>query len=233
MLTLALDLGAKLRPDILCIGAHCDDIEIGCGATLLLLQQQYPRCRIHSLILTSTAERRREAIAAAHALVRPAARGVLQIGELRDGHLPAHFAAVKDQFEALRSLVSPQLIFTHHGLDRHQDHRLVSEVTWQTFRNHQIWEYEIPKYDADLATPNMYVPVSAALAKRKLAAIMRAYRSQAGKYWFTADNLNALLRLRGLEGRAPSGYAEAFHCRKLSFGATAAARAPARSRAKK
>lgn len=215
MLTLLPEFPARQRPEILCIGAHCDDIEIGCGATLLLLQQRYPRCRIHSLILTSTAERRDEAIAAAKYLVRPAARGVLQIGELRDGHLPAHYSAVKDQFEAMRRVVNPHLIFTHHGADRHQDHGLVSDVTWQCFRNHPIWEYEIPKYDGDLQTPNMYVPVSTALARRKVAAILRAYPSQAGKYWFTAENLNALLHLRGMEARASSGLAEAFHCRKL------------------
>jgi LmbE family N-acetylglucosaminyl deacetylase len=219
MLTLALDLPAKRRPDVLCVGAHCDDIEIGCGATVLLLQRLYPRCRIHSLILTSTPDRNAEARKAFRALVRPSARGELHIGELRDGHLPAHFTAAKTQFEAMRNVIDPDVIFTHHGDDRHQDHRCASELTWQTFRNHQIWEYEIPKYEGDLGKPNMYVHATAATAQRKLALIRRAFASQRGKYWFNDDNLRALMQLRGLESRAPSGLAEAFHCRKLVFGA--------------
>ena len=209
-------------PEVLCIGAHCDDIEIGCGATLLSLQRRYPRCRIHWLVVTSVPRRRDEAKAAAKAFVRASARGEVHIGELPDGLLPAHFVAVKAQFEDLKRTIEPDLIFTHHGLDRHQDHSLVSQVTWQTFRDHMIWEYEIPKYDGDLLTPNMYVTLGNAVANRKIDVIVRSFASQRGKSWFTADNLLAAMRLRGLESRAVGGFAEAFHCRKLVCALTAA-----------
>ncbi len=127
-----------------------------------------------------------------------------------DGLLPAHLPDVKAEFERMKEIVSPDLILTHHGMDRHQDHSLASQVTWQTFRDHMIWEYEIPKYDGDLVTPNMYVPLTSALAARKIALIMRAFRSQLEKSWFTAENLAAVMRLRGLECRSASGFAEAF-----------------------
>ncbi len=215
MFGLSLPTKAGRRLEVLCIGAHCDDIEIGCGATLLTLQQRYPDCRIHWLVLTSVSERRAEAAAAIEAFVKSSSRGKVHIGALRDGYLPADFAEVKREFESMRRDVDPDLVLTHHGADRHQDHSLASEVTWQTFRDHMIWEYEIPKYDGDLTTPNMYVPVATATAQQKLDIIMRSFPSQAGKPWFKAENLNAMMRLRGLECRAESGLAEAFHCRKL------------------
>jgi LmbE family N-acetylglucosaminyl deacetylase len=211
------------RLEVLFIGAHCDDIEIGCGGTMLALQQQHPDCRIHWLVLTSVPERRRETLAAADKLVQPACAGVLKIGDLRDGHLPAHFTETKACFEEMKRDVDPDLIFTHHGGDRHQDHQLVSQVTWQTFRDNMVWEYEIPKYDGDLVTPNMYVALPADIAARKVDTIMASFASQASKSWFKADNLNALMRLRGLECRADSGFAEAFHCRKMVFGGNLAA----------
>lgn len=209
--------GQQGRLDVLCIGAHCDDIEIGCGGTLLSLQRRYPGCRLHWLILTSVPARRIEALAAVRAFVKPACRGETVVCDLPDGMLPAHLVQVKQHFEALKELVKPDLILTHHGLDRHQDHSLVSQVTWQTFRDHLVWEYEIPKYDGDLLTPNMYVPVSASTAARKVRAIVKAFASQRHRPWFTADNLMAMMRLRGLECRSPSGLAEGFHCRKLVF----------------
>jgi LmbE family N-acetylglucosaminyl deacetylase len=209
--------------DVLCIGAHCDDIEIGCGGTLLTLQRRYPGCRVHWLILTSVPTRHSEALAAAQAFVKPACRGETLVCDLPDGLLPGHLVQVKARFETLKALVKPDLILTHHGLDRHQDHSLVSQVTWQTFREHMIWEYEIPKYDGDLLTPNMYVPLSATSAARKVRMIVKAFASQRGKSWFTADNLMAMMRLRGLECRSPSGLAEGFHCRKLVFDGLGAA----------
>jgi LmbE family N-acetylglucosaminyl deacetylase len=232
---LPLTFGAQNRSalEVLCIGAHCDDIEIGCGGTVLAIQRRYPRCKVHFLVLTSTAARRVEAAAAAKALVKLSARGQVRICELPDGLLPAHFAAVKGEFERMKKAVNPDLVLTHHALDRHQDHSLISHVTWQTFRDHLIWEYEIPKFDGDLVTPNMYVPLSSALAARKIALVMRTFASQLSKPWFKAENLEATMRLRGLESRAPSGYAEAFHCRKLVSGITAAKFSTSRSRARK
>jgi LmbE family N-acetylglucosaminyl deacetylase len=221
----SLDLAKsqKGRLEVLCIGAHCDDIEIGCGGTVLALQRRYPGCRVHWLILTSVPARRSEALGAARAFVKPACRGETLVCDLPDGMLPGHLVPVKERFEALKALVDPDLILTHHGLDRHQDHSLVSQVTWQTFREHMIWEYEIPKYDGDLLTPNMYVPLSAKTAARKIRVIVKAFASQRGKPWFTADNLLAMMRLRGLECRSPSGLAEGFHCRKLVFDGLGAA----------
>ena len=215
-LNLPAPRGRKL--EVLCIGAHCDDIEIGCGGTLLSLQRRHPDCRIHWFVLTSVPARRGEAVAALRALVGDASRGETRIGTLQDGLLPAHLAEVKAQFEALKATIEPDLILTHHGLDRHQDHSLVSQVTWQTFRDHMIWEYEIPKYDGDLTTPNVYVALPQALATLKVDVIMNAFATQRDKSWFKADNLLALMRLRGLESRAGSGFAEAFHCRKLVWG---------------
>jgi LmbE family N-acetylglucosaminyl deacetylase len=217
----AADHGGRF--EVLCIGAHCDDIEIGCGGTILALQDRYANCRIHWLLLTSTPVRHAEALAAAAALLRPSARGEVRICNLPDGQLPAHFAEVKRQFEAIKHDVDPDLVFTHHGRDLHQDHSLVCQVTWQTFRDHLIFEYEIPKYEGDLSTPNVYVPLTAAAATKKTDVIMRSFVSQTSRSWFTADNLLSIMRLRGLESRAQSGFAEGFHCRKLvlSWGAEA------------
>jgi LmbE family N-acetylglucosaminyl deacetylase len=215
-----LSLGVEgARLEILCIGAHCDDIEIGCGGTVLSLQRRYPDCRIHWLVMTSIPVRRLEALAAMKSMVGTAARGETWIGDLPDGLLPARFEEMKAQFETVRRAIRPDLVLTHHGHDRHQDHALVCEMTWQTFRDHMIWEYEIPKYDGDLATPGLYVPLPATVAKRKVATILRTFRSQARKPWLRAENLLAVMHLRGLECRSTSGYAEAFHCRKLVFDA--------------
>ena len=223
MLPLSLAAPRGRRLEVLCIGAHCDDIEIGCGGNILALQQHNPDCRIHWFVLTSVPARRDEAAAALDLFVRPAARGEVRIGELPDGHLPAKVSEVKRHFEELKGGLKPDLVLTHHGLDRHQDHALVSQVTWQTFRDHMIWEYEIPKYDGDLGTPNMYVPLPESITARKIDIIMRSFPSQTSKSWFKADNLSALMRLRGLECRAASGFAEAFHCRKLTFSGNGAA----------
>lgn len=215
MLALTFGTPANSALEVLCIGAHCDDIEIGCAGTVIAIQKRYPRCKVHFLVLTSTAARRAEAVAAANALIKVSARGLLRICEFPDGLLPAHLPDVKTEFERMKKSISPDLVLTHHGLDRHQDHSLASHVTWQTFRDHMIWEYEIPKFDGDLVTPNMYVPLPAAVAARKIALVMRSFPSQRGKPWFKAENLQATMRLRGLESRAASGYAEGFHCRKL------------------
>jgi len=216
LLPLTFDSPAPAPLDVLCVGAHCDDIEIGCGGTITAIQQRFPNCKVHCLVLTSTEARRAEALAATRQLIRRAARGTVRICELPDGLLPAHLPEVKAALEHTKANLEPHLVLTHHGSDRHQDHRLVSDVTWQTFRNHLIWEYEIPKFDGDLVTPNVYVPLSSAQAKRKVALVMRTFRSQQAKPWFKAENLEALMRLRGLECRAASGFAEGFHCRKLT-----------------
>jgi LmbE family N-acetylglucosaminyl deacetylase len=216
---LSLTLGApvKRRLEFLFVGAHCDDIEIGCGGTVMTLQKRYPGCRIHWLVLTSGANRLSEGEAALRSFVLPATRGEVRFCNLPDGLLPTHLQQVKSQFEELRATIDPDLVFTHHGADRHQDHSLVSQVTWQTFRDHTILEYEIPKYDGDLSTPNVYVPLAPLTAARKIELILRLFPSQQKKPWFKAQSFEAMAHLRGLESRAPSGLAEAFHCRKLTL----------------
>jgi LmbE family N-acetylglucosaminyl deacetylase len=210
----ALELGVFANAGVvLCIGAHCDDIEIGCGGTLLRLLGENPALEVHYLVLCSDAQRRREALDAANRLLGDAAEKHVQVLSFRDGFLPWAGGEVKECFESLKRSVSPDLILTHTRSDLHQDHRLVSELTWNTFRNHLILEYEIPKYDGDLGAPNFFVPLSEAEVARKLEIVLGAFASQRTRRWFDADTFRALLRLRGVECNAV--HAEAFHARKV------------------
>lgn len=213
MRTLAeLSSGAGVL-EVLCIGAHCDDIEIGCGATLLRLATQR-RLRVTWMVLCATPQRAAETEASAARFLRRS-RATVLIERFPDGYLPAHWAAVKDRFETLKREVSPDLVFTHESSDRHQDHRVANELTWNTFRDHAILEYEIPKYDGGLGQPNFYVPVTRAVARRKVDYLQRAYASQRARRWFNAETFVALMRLRGVECNAPQGLAEAFHAPKV------------------
>jgi LmbE family N-acetylglucosaminyl deacetylase len=200
----------------LCIGAHCDDIEIGCGGTLLALQKSRS-VRIDWVVLSGTPERRAETRAAMLALVKPAARGAPTLGDFPDGRFPAHYVQIKEFVEGLKTLGRPDLILCHERDDRHQDHRMVNELVWNTFRDHVILEYEIPKWDGGLGQPNVYVPVTPGQARAKVTALLRAHRSQQKRDWFTRETFMAMLRLRGIECRSPSGYAEGFYGRKLRF----------------
>ena len=216
MLALAPQLGAgPLR--VLCVGAHCDDIDIGCGGTLLTLQRRKGDIRIDWAILSGGAERRREAARAMSLFVKPANRGELLFGDFVDGRLPAQYLEVKNFFESLKRLPVPQLILCHERDDRHQDHRIVNEMVWNTFRDHLVLEYEIPKWDGGLGNPNVYVAISRAHAQAKAKALLKAYATQAQRDWFTAETFMAMLRMRGIECRSSSGYAEAFYGRKLQF----------------
>lgn len=207
--------GARSRPlEVLCIGAHCDDIEIGCGATLLRLAGEQA-LNVTWLVLCSTPRRAAEVRASAGRFLRAARGRTLLVEDFRDGYLPAQWAGVKDRFERLKSEVRPDVIFTHEHGDRHQDHRVANELAWNTFRDHAILEYEIAKYDGGLGDPNFFVPVTRAMAERKMRHLAAAYASQAGKRWFTEDAFLALMRLRGVECNAHDGFAEAFHARKL------------------
>jgi LmbE family N-acetylglucosaminyl deacetylase len=202
---------------ILCLGAHCDDIEIGCGGTILRLLGENPRIVVTWMILCSTPRREKEAIAGASRFLRRSVRTDVRILKFRDGFLPSQMADVKDCFERLKGEVDPGLIFTPYRNDLHQDHRLASELTWNTFRNHLILEYEIPKYDGDLGAPSAFFPLSRAECASKISHLLKAYPSQRGKDWFTEDTFRAVLRIRGMECRSPSGFAEAFYCRKVVF----------------
>jgi LmbE family N-acetylglucosaminyl deacetylase len=206
---------ADAHPTILFLGAHCDDIEIGCGATILRLRESLPDAEIRWLILSSNEARRREAMESADRFLGKGARTSVRIESFRDGYLPYAGSEIKDVFEAVKREVSPDLIFTHYRHDLHQDHRLVNELTWNTWRNHTILEYEIPKYDGDLGQPNVFVAVSPEQVERKIKTVVEVFDSQSSKDWFDADTLAALLRLRGVESNAPERYAEAFYARKL------------------
>lgn len=212
---IGLTLPAGGRPlRILCIGAHCDDIEIGCGGTLLQWQAE-GEVEIDWAILTGDASRRAEAAAAMKEFVKPAARGELLFGEFPDARLPAYYGEIKDFFDELRRKFKPDIIFSHERSDAHQDHRIANELTWGAFRNHLILEYEIPKWDGNYAEPNTYVPLSKEVMDRKIDGLMSVYGSQRSKDWFTPDTFLAISRIRGIESRSPSGHAEGFIARKV------------------
>lgn len=202
---------------ILCLGAHCDDIEIGCGGTLLTLIAANPTIHIDWIVFSSNSERAQEAAASAHAYLQPLASKSVRILPFRDGFFPYQGAAIKEEFERFKVEGTPDLIFTHYRQDLHQDHRVLNELTWNTFRDHLILEYEIPKYDGDLGIPNLFVHINAAHCARKIELLLTYFATQANKHWFTDETFRALLRLRGIESRAPEQYAEAFHCRKIVF----------------
>jgi LmbE family N-acetylglucosaminyl deacetylase len=203
----------RRNPTILCIGAHCDDIEIGCGATVLRILRARRDVNVRWVVLSSTKARAREAAAAATLFLRGARTRTVQIESFTDGHFPYQGAAIKECFEQLKGDPTPDLIFTHYRDDRHQDHRVVSDTTWQTFRDATVLEYEIPKWDGDLGSPNVFVEIDPAACERKIRYLARCYATQRVKPWFTEETLRALMRLRGVESRAR--YAEAFYGRKL------------------
>jgi LmbE family N-acetylglucosaminyl deacetylase len=217
MLTLVLQGAQQARRRILCVGAHCDDIEIGCGGALLHLQES-ARVQIDWIVCSGTAQRREETRAAMHKLVAREARGELIHGDFPDGYFPASYAQLKDFIESLkRQMQPPHLILCHERDDRHQDHRVMNELVWNTFRDHVVLEYEIPKWDGGLGQPNIYIAISETQARAKVAALLESHQTQLKKDWFNSETFMALLRLRGIECRSPSGYAEAFHGRKLRF----------------
>src|SRR6267154_69503 len=214
MLHLNLKKEATTRLTVLCIGAPCDDIEIGCGATLLHLKTVFPRLRFHWVVLSASGPRSQEAARAAELFTAGCEKDVL-LKDFQDGFLPYCGSKVKDFFEEMKSQVNPDLIFTHWHGDAHQDHRLISELTWNTFRNHLILEYEIPKYDGDMGRPNVFVPLEAPLYERKVDYLFEAFASQRDKQWFDRRTFLALMRIRGMESNSASGYAEAFCARKI------------------
>lgn len=204
---------AHLR--VLCLGAHSDDIEIGCAATLLRWMREYESVEVAWAVFSAGGARGDEARASARELLQPATAVDIALGDFQDAHLPADFARAKAFIAGLRQRIDPDVVLTHRLDDRHQDHRLVAELTWQTWRNHLVLEYEIPKYEGDLGQPNLYVPVSAEIAGLKTRHLSRHFGSQRSKDWFSDETFLALMRLRGLECRAPSGLAEAFVARKM------------------
>jgi LmbE family N-acetylglucosaminyl deacetylase len=215
-LTLPIQKGQAFK--VLCLGAHCDDIAIGCGGTMLALIQQIPAVEVVWVALTSTEKRRPEEHQAAERFIGHRSSRQIIIKNWRDGYLPDVWGEVKEFFEELKLKVDPDLILTHYREDRHQDHRVVSDLTWNTFRHHLILEYEIPKYDGDMGSPNVFMPLDEKCCAEKARMIVECFPSQSGRDWFTQDIFLSLARLRGMEAASANRYAEAFYCRKLLIG---------------
>lgn len=214
MMQLAMGASGHELQTLLCFGAHCDDLEIGCGGTVLYLLDHYPKLRVYWVVLSSSPTRALEAFESAERFLHKAPRKEILIKEFRNSFFPFVGAQIKEYFEEIKGQVSPDLVLTHARHDLHQDHRLTCELTWNTFRDHLILEYEIPKYDGDLGAPNFFVPLAVEHYNAKIKYLLECFASQREKRWFTRDTFMALMRLRGVESNAPSGYAEAFYCRK-------------------
>lgn len=213
MLGLELPRGGKPYK-VLCLGAHCDDIEIGCGGSLLRLLREQPEITVYWVVLSGNRKRAREARHCAGRLLKNAKRSNIVIKQFHDGFFPYQGARIKKYFETLKP-VSPDLIFTHYRSDLHQDHRLLCELTWNTFRDHLILEYEVPKYDGDLGSPNFFVELDERMCREKIQLIVESFKSQNEKHWFSERTFRSLLTLRGMESRSRTGLAEAFYGRKL------------------
>lgn len=212
-----LRLGSAERPlrRILCLGSHCDDIEIGCGGTILRLLREHREIEIYWLVFSSTPVRKKEAARAANLFLASAKKKKVVIRNYRDSFFPSQQAQIKGEFEKLKKTFVPDIILTHCRHDLHQDHQVICELTWNTFRSHLILEYEIPKYDGDLGAPNFFVGLDRATCERKAKHILDAFASQRSKQWFTEETFLALPRIRGIEANSRSGYAEGFYCRKF------------------
>jgi len=205
--------GQPLR--VLCLGAHCDDIEIGCGASILRLLEGMAEVSVRWVVFSGSPARQQEARNSASDFLEGLRDQEIILHGFRESFFPAQAEGIKEEFERIKRSYNPSLIFTHYKEDHHQDHRVLAELTWNTFRDHLILEYEIPKYEGDLGNPNIFVPVSRNLAERKTAAILHHFKTQHSRRWFSADTFMAMMRLRGVNANAPSGLAEAFHCRKM------------------
>lgn len=220
-----LSLSCDSIRSILCLGAHADDLEIGCGGTLMQMLAERPRqIDVHWVVLSGDTARSAEAARAADFFLADARRKTFTIKGFRDSYFPCAGGEIKDFFSTLQSEVSPDVIFTHRREDLHQDHRLVAELTWCAFRDHLILEYEIPKYEGDLGHPSVYVPLGEAVCRRKVETLMEVFATQRTKPWFTPDTFWSLLRMRGLECNSPTRFAEALTCRKLTLASASASR---------
>jgi LmbE family N-acetylglucosaminyl deacetylase len=216
MTSLLLGRGRDGPRRVLCLGAHSDDIEIGCGGMVLELRRR-PGMEFHWVVFSAAGVRAGEASASARRFLGPQAKAAVRLYSFRDGFFPAEYAEVKEAFERIARDFQPDIVLTHTRDDRHQDHRVVSDLTWNTFRRHLVLEYEIPKWDGDLGRPNCYLPLSATVARRKTRLLMNGFASQRSKDWFSPETFLGLMRLRGVECRAPGGYAEAFLARKVAL----------------
>ena len=215
---LTLSLPPRTTPlRVLCLGAHADDIEIGCGGLILSLIDTQKAVDIDWIVFSASGAREREATRSAEMFLKGAGRTTVLVKHFRDGFFPYEGAKIKRVFEQLKKRVNPDLVLTHYRDDRHQDHRVLSDLTWNTFRDHWVLEYEIPKFDGDLGTPNCFLSLDGPTCSRKVQYLNDAFGTQRDKHWFTSETFMGLMRLRGMECRAPTGYAEAFYSRKVAF----------------
>ena len=213
MLSLSLSSGETPLRRVLAIGCHSDDVEIGCGGTILSLIRDRRDLEVTWVVLGAKGDREAEARASAEQFLEGAGRAEIVVHGFKDAYMPFHGEAVKEAFEGLKR-AKPDLVLTHTRDDRHQDHRLACELTWNTFRDHLILEYEVPKWDGDLGRPNVFVPLDDELVERKLELVLRHFPTQAGKHWYDEETFRGLMRLRGLECASSSRYAEAFYSPK-------------------
>lgn len=217
MISIGINPTIKNRLKILLLGAHCDDIEIGCGGSILKLSQTVKELEVYWVVMSSDRKRKQEASSCAESFLKNVPKKRVIINTFKNGYFPYIGGSIKDYFEGLKDAFNPDLIFTHCGKDFHQDHRVVSELTWNTFRNHLILEYEIPKYDGDMSSPNFYIHLNESICRNKVDYLMNYYVTQRDKQWFSENLFFSILRMRGMESNSPSKYAEGFYCRKIVY----------------
>ncbi len=218
MQTLTLSKNSRPTYRILCLGAHSDDIEIGCGGTILEMLRRRRNLEFHWIVFSAGSDREGEARRSADLFLKGAAKKTVTVLDFRNSFFPFVGARIKERFEELKKQISPDLIFTHTRNDLHQDHRIINQLTWNTWRNHLILEYEIPKYDGDLGTPNFYAPFDRKICQRKIKHLIACFGTQRDKHWFTRDTFEGLMRIRGVESSAPGRFAEGFYARKMVLG---------------
>jgi LmbE family N-acetylglucosaminyl deacetylase len=210
-------LGPPRPRKILCLGAHCDDIEIGCGGSILKWAGFGKDAEVYWVVFSSDDRRGQEAIRSAKDFLKGFRRKEIAINRFRNSFFPYEGGEIKEYFEQMKKEFSPDVVFTHYRHDLHQDHRLISDLTWNTYRDHLVLEYEIPKYDGDLGSPNLFVHLDGGIVRSKTRKIMNHFRSQQDKAWFTPDTFLSLMRLRGVESNSPGRYAEGYYCRKIAI----------------
>lgn len=215
MLRVALPTGAAQPIRLLCLGAHADDIEIGCGGMILRLVEEIPSIVVRWIVFSGDGSREAEARSSAADFLCNCGDSDVKVLKFRDGYFPSQHAEIKDCFEELKRAFDPTMVLTHWTRDAHQDHRIVAELTHNTFRNHLVLEYEVPKYDGEAGSPNVFAPLSRAQARRKVEIILKHFRSQNSRSWFTDETFFAVARLRGIACNAPDGIAEAFYAAKI------------------